>query len=90
MEINGANNSQLDGFFEGLSPVTSNNHRTCDGLEADACLQSDYASLTSRAIQMADNQSDAVQNAGELLASGELDSGQAARATAENILTFGI
>jgi len=92
MKINGANtnNNQIKDFLEDISPGRSDRPRPCNGQEAAACLSSDYCSLISRALQTAQSGTTVVQRSSKLLASGELDSLQAGRSAAENILKFGI
>ena len=90
MQINGANNNQLGGFIEGIPPVNPHRRRTSQDPEAGASLETDYHTLISQALQPARSQSETVQRAGELLASGQLEGRQAARGAAENILKLGI
>ena len=90
MQINGADNSQFNGFLEGLLPAKPNNSAANEDLQADSLLSTDYASLISEAIQASVEDSTVLERAGELLSSGRLDSPQAARTAAENILKSGI
>ncbi len=57
---------------------------------ADASLEVDYESLIEKAIQVPQTDVNAVQQAQELLLSGQLDSPENIRTAAENIIKFGI
>lgn len=56
----------------------------------DASLQADFASLIENAAQPPQTDAQAVQRAGELLASGQLDTPQNIRAAAQEIVDYGI
>lgn len=56
----------------------------------DATLQVDYASLIEQAIQTRQTDDNAVQQAQELLESGQLESPENIKAAAENIINLGI
>jgi hypothetical protein len=56
----------------------------------DATLQIQYAPLVNQAIQGSESDCEAVQRAQALLASGQLDSVEAIRAAAQDLVDFGI
>ena len=56
----------------------------------DATLQVQYAPLVAEAIQGSEPDAEAVQRAQALLASGQLDSPEAIRAAAQELVDFGI
>jgi hypothetical protein len=56
----------------------------------DATLQIQYAPLVAQAIQGSESDCEAVQKAQALLASGQLDSVDAIRAAAQDLVDFGI
>ena len=58
--------------------------------DADASLQVDYAFLIEEAVQRPQSDSNLVQQAQQLLLSGQLESPENIRAAAANIATFGI
>jgi hypothetical protein len=57
---------------------------------ADIDLQIDYASLLNKAVQSPQTDTEDIQRARELLASGQLESPENIRQAAENIIKFGI
>ena len=60
------------------------------GGDADASFHVDYASLIERAVQNPDTDAAAVEQAKQLLLSGELESPLNIRTAAENIVRFGV
>jgi hypothetical protein len=56
----------------------------------DATLQIQYGPLVAQAIQGSESDAEAVQRAQALLASGQLDSVEAIRAAAQDLVDFGI
>ncbi len=66
----------------GTAPASSN--------PVDATLQVQYAPLVAKAIQGSEPDAQAVQRAQALLASGQLDSPEAIRAAAQDLLDFGL
>ncbi len=58
--------------------------------QVDASLQVDYASLVEKAILIPPENARAVEEARQLLLSGQLDSPDNIRQAAENMLEFGI
>ena len=60
------------------------------GNDADAALEVKYASVINEAMKTPQNDAAAVQQAKELLASGELESDKNIKEAAENIINFGI
>lgn len=55
----------------------------------DVSLEVNYASLIRKAMEAAESDDNAVQEAKELLSSGQLESEEKIRAAAENIIKFG-
>ena len=90
MQKNGADNSQLNGFLDGVRPGKSDAAKASDGMEAEVFFQTDYSSLIAEALESSRSDTDAVERANELLASGGLDSPESAHIAAENILKSGI
>ena len=58
--------------------------------QADASLQTDFASLIENAVQLPQTDEQAVMLAKELLASGQLETPENITAAAQNIIEFGI
>ncbi len=56
----------------------------------DATLQTEYAPLVAEALRSSETDAEAVQRAQALLASGQLDSIEAIREAAQNIVDLGI
>ncbi len=91
MQINGADNSQPADFLEKAGFIKAGGPgQSCDGPAADASLETDYTRLVTLALQGRLGDAEAVEDAGELIATGQLDVVQAAQTAAENILNFGI
>ena len=77
--------------FLGKSPPNQlNSARALSNGDADASLQADYASLIDQATQIPHTDTSAVQQAQQLLLSGQLESPENIQAAAENIVKFGI
>jgi hypothetical protein len=58
--------------------------------QTDASLQTDFASLIENAVQLPQTDEQAVMQAKELLASGQLETPENITAAARNIIEFGI
>jgi len=80
----------MQSFFQKPQPNSRNTARVLSNEDADASLRVDYASLIDKAVQIPEADSAAVQQARELLLSGELESPKNIRKAAENIVRFGI
>ena len=68
----------------------SNSVETQNDNKLDASLEVNYASLIKKAMEAAESDDNAVQEAKELLSSGQLESEEKIRAAAENIIKFGV
>ena len=88
--IEKVNTSQIQGFLENTSSRQPNSAAALTGNDADVSVQVDYASFIDRAMQAPQTDTQAVQRAGELLLSGQLESPENIRKAAENIIEFGI
>ena len=88
MEI--ADTNQIQGFLEKASSRPSGSSGALPGDSADVSVQVDYASLIDRAIQAAQTDTKAVQQAKELLLSGKLESNQRILQASEKIINLGI
>lgn len=84
------NNNQVPGILKEPSSKQPDPSRVpaCD--EVDASLQVNYDSLIEQAKQIPPEDTDAVQKAQQLLASGQLDNPDNTRAAAEDIVERGI
>ena len=58
--------------------------------DSDATIQVQFADILNQARQAEETDSDAVQKAREMLLAGRLTSPENVRATAENVLNFGV
>jgi hypothetical protein len=74
----------------GSSTGQPNNPRAFRGSDVDVSVQVNYASLVDKAMQPPKTDDQRVQQARELLKSGELLSKERAREAAENLLKYGI
>ncbi|HUV65092.1 MAG TPA: hypothetical protein VMW24_14440 [Sedimentisphaerales bacterium] len=68
----------------------ANQPRTLPKAGDDVSVQVDYASLIEQAMQAPQDDALRIQQARDLLLSGELESPQNIREAAENILNFGV
>ncbi len=68
----------------------SNSVETQNDNKLDVSLEVNYASLIRKAMEAAESDDNAVQEAKELLSSGQLESEEKIRAAAENIIKFGV
>lgn len=82
--------SQIQELLEKSSPRQPNAAADPPNNDADASLQLDYASFIDEAVRTPQTDTEAVQQAQELLMTGQLESPQNIRAAAENILKFDI
>jgi len=82
-------NSQIPDFMENASRQTDS-AKNSSANDADASLQVDYAFLLEEAAQRPASDSNLVQQAQQLLQSGQLESPENIRAAAANIVKFGI
>ena len=87
--IDPVNANQIQDLFAKPSKVT-NPTETGPNNGADATLEVDYDSLIKEVTQIPQTDAQAVQQAKELLASGELENPQNIRQAAENIVDLGI
>jgi hypothetical protein len=82
--------NQIRDVLENSSPKQLDSAKTPPNNGVDASLHVNYASLIEMAKQTVQTDSNAVQQAQELLSSGELENPENIRAAAENIIEFGI
>jgi hypothetical protein len=80
----------IQDFLEKSAPGQFDASKTRPSDEGDASLRISYASLIDQAMQDAETDVDAIQQAQELLLSGELDNPDNARTAAEDIIKFGL
>ena len=91
MHIDIINNVSLTNAGQGLEKsVKADKTAQKRSDAADATVRSQYASVISRALAQDDMDQEAIQQAENALAAGQLDTPKAAKATAEYILKFGI
>lgn len=84
------NNNQIPDILKESSFEQPELPRGSVSNQADASLQVSCESLIEKAKQPPQEDADAVQRARQLLLSGQLDSPENIRATAETIVNFGI
>ena len=84
------NNNQIPNILKESSSKQVESSTGPASNQEDASLQVNYESLIEKAKQPPQEDTDAVQQARQLLLSGQLDSPENIRAAAENIITFGI
>ena len=82
--------NQIRDILEKPSSKQPDYDKTSPNNEVDASLQVDSASLIEKAMQVPEADAEVVQQAQELLLSGQLESPENIRAAAENIIKFGI
>jgi hypothetical protein len=83
-------NNQVPGILKESSPKQPDPSRVPASNEGDASLQVSYDSLIEQAKQIPPEETNIVQQARQLLLSGQLESPENIRAAAENIVRFGI
>ncbi len=74
----------------GLSSGQPKSARAISDKNADVSVQVSYASLIERALREPQSDAERLQQARELLLSGELESSENIREAAENIVKFGM
>ena len=82
--------SQIQDFFEKSSPTQPNSTRALPTNDDDVSLQVNFQTFVDEATQASQVDAKAVQQAQELLLSGQLESPENIEAAAENIIKFGI
>jgi prophage DNA circulation protein len=82
--------NQIPDFMEKPLSQQPDSAKAAQNNKVDASLQVDYASLIEKAKQAPETDAKAVQQARELLLSGQLESPENIRAAAENIIKFGV
>jgi hypothetical protein len=88
--IQNINGSAAQEIMPKLAPQNKAGAATASSDPVDATLQVQYAPLVAKAIQGSEPDAEVVQRAQALLASGQLDSPEAIRAAAQDLLAFGI
>ena len=88
--IDKINTNQIRDILDKTAPQQPDSPKTPADNQVDASLQVDYAALIESAKQAPENDAQALQQARELLASGQLDTIQNISAAAENIINYGI
>jgi len=83
-------NNQVPDILKESSAMQSKSSNTPAKTGLDASLQVSYDSLIEQATQIPPEDADVVQQARELLSSGQLDNLQNIQAAAEAIVKFGI
>ncbi len=82
--------NQIPDILEKSSPGQPNSTGAVPNNQEDASLQVDYATFIETAMQTPQTDAEAVRQAEELLASGQLESSENVQKTAEDIVEFGI
>jgi hypothetical protein len=82
--------NRIQDLFEKPASKQVNPADATVGSSADASLQVNYAELIEKAMQVPQEDDKAIQQAKEILLSGQLESPENIRAAAENILKFGV
>lgn len=80
----------IQDFVEKSASKQFSSSRAPSNNDADASLRVNYASLIDKAMEIPHADANTVEQAQELLLSGELESPENIREAAENIGTFGI
>jgi len=88
--IEQVNTHKIQDFLEKSSSGRSNSAGALPGDDADVSVQVDYASLIDRAMQTPQTDIKAVQQAKELLLSGQLESKENIQKTAKDIVNLGL
>jgi len=83
-------NNQIQDILKESSFQQNEPPRIPENNEVDASLQVSYDSLIEKAMQIPQTDTKAVQQAQELLLSGQLESPENIQAAAQNIINFGI
>lgn len=82
--------NEIQDFLGNSSSKQLNSARAISNNDADASLRVNYASLIDEATQIPHTDTNTIQQAQELLLSGELENPENIQAAAENIIKFGI
>jgi hypothetical protein len=82
--------NQIQNLLEQSSLSQPSSTKAVPNNDADASLQVDFASLIDQAKQTPQEDTETIQQAQELLLSGQLDSPENSREAAENIINLGI
>ncbi len=91
MTIDITNNIVFEAGSSGLDPsIKQNTERTAQTEAADSTLRTEYEPFIRRAVQLPQDDSQAVADAVKALEAGLLDTPEAIQAAAENILKLGI
>ncbi len=90
MMIEKIDTSQIQDLSEKLTSKQPNPTGAAQNNNTDVSLQLNYASFIDEAMQAPQTDTNAVRQAQELLASGQLESPENIRAAAENIVDLGI
>ena len=88
--IEKVDNHQIQNFLEKPSSKLPASAAAVSGNDGDVSVQVDYASFIDTAMQTPKTDSQAIENAKQLLLSGQLESPENVKQAAENIITFGI
>ena len=88
--IDKINTTQVRDIMEKSVSRQQDSAKTQSENEVDASLQVQFASLVEKALQITTDNSQAVQEARQLLISGELESEENIRQAAQNMMEFGI
>lgn len=83
-------NNQIPNFLSESSAKQADTSNGSSETQVDASLQVSYDSLIEEAKQLPKEDTEALQRAQQLLLSGQLDSPENIRKTAENIAKFGV
>ena len=84
------NNNQVPDILKESSAIPPASTKDSEKASPDASLQVSYDSLIEQAKQPPQEDTDAVQQACQLIVSGQLDTPENIRAVAEKIVEFGI
>ena len=82
--------NQINSFLEKSSSRLPNNAAALPGNDAAVTIQVDYASFIENALKIPQTDSQVVEQAKELLLSGQLDSPENIISAAENMINLGI
>lgn len=82
--------NQIQNFMENSPAGTSGQAKNVSNDSADASLQVNYADLIGGQTPAPEMDAEIIQQAQELLSSGDLESPQNIREAADNIVKFGI
>ncbi len=88
--IDKINNTNIQDILGNSLLKQADSNKTPLANNADTSLQVDYASLIEKAVQLPEENNHAVQQAQQLLKSGNLDTIENIKAAAQNIIDLGI